>query len=88
MAPIIPKKEATDIITSEQMQAADKLEEVINTAVKEHYDGGRGPDGLHISVRSFPGERVMRELRKRAKEAGWTLAYHHDQRDGDSLVLK
>lgn len=76
---MITKTEAVTKLTAEEEAAFLAWEQKIDAALRVH-------DGT--TYVAFSGTRRVRErLTKAYEKAGWTVAYHDDQRDGASLTF-
>lgn len=76
---MITKTEAMTKATAEEDAAVQMWEAKIDAALRTH-DGS--------TWLSFTGTRRVRDRIMKAYEmAGWTVAYHDDQRDGASLTF-
>jgi len=80
---VIKLEEALKKLTNNEQNELISLEKEIDKAITEDFDGNE----IYLGDFEYSSERVFQKLKEKYREAGWTLKYESDQRDGDFLRI-
>lgn len=80
----VKKNETAGYFTEEQAATVALLEERIDAQIRTNYVGG----SVIVNIERYPHAKVQQELIRRYTEAGWTISFHSDQREGEWIELK
>ncbi|MFA6383361.1 MAG: hypothetical protein WCX17_02970 [Parcubacteria group bacterium] len=80
----LKKEGLAEKLQREHEAEVKKIEKLIDDKLARDYTGRP----ISVTLETYPHEKVRQELTRRYKEAGWTIEFKDDQRDGPFITLQ
>jgi hypothetical protein len=87
---VVRKADVTKITPAKIVALVDRIVEVINPLLENGRIGDFSPEITHLlsGLKPYEVETTHKWLKEVLEQAGWTVTYGYDQRDGFSFVIK